>query len=441
DADPDTAADSAEDAAEPAAGLPTGLPAGPAAGPAAGSSAVALGLLGEAHAAGRLPTDVASLAQRTIASLPARVRREHGATADATLAKSLPGLTHAQAAIVCTTLAHTLDPDRADRGFDPEDLDRQYLNVTVHADGTVEFRGRLDPVAGAEFKAAIDAASKPLPTVHAPVAPDQSPDQSPDQMPGQEPLDGLEGDVVDGNPNGSAGASAAAPSADDCSGADTASGGATSNSTADSADSAGAGAGAAGAGSVPVRDLRPAPLRRAHAFAELVRLARGSDGTIGGEGARVIVTTTSDALAGTPGAEPGHCETTNRSLSTAALRMVACTGSLQAVVLSCEGADAKVLTLGRAVRLFTAGQRRAMLARDGGCAIPGCTAPPGMLEAHHVLEWAAGGLTDVDSGVLLCIRHHILVTLGVWGVRMVDGVPHIRPPRAVDPLQRWVINP
>ncbi|WP_211319227.1 hypothetical protein, partial [Quadrisphaera granulorum] len=31
--------------------------------------------------------------------------------------------------------------------------------------------------------------------------------------------------------------------------------------------------------------------------------------------------------------------------------------------------------------------------------------------------------------------------LGVWGVRMVDGVPHIRPPRAVDPLQRWVINP
>ncbi|WP_170131486.1 HNH endonuclease signature motif containing protein [Quadrisphaera granulorum] len=440
DADPDTAADSAEDAAGPAAGPAAGLPTGPAAGPAAGSSAVALGLLGEAHAAGRLSTDVASLAQRTIASLPARIRREHGATADATLARSLPGLTHAQAAIVCTTLAHTLDPDRADRGFDPEDLDRQYLNVTVHADGTVEFRGRLDPVAGAEFKAAIDAASKPLPTVHAPVAPIQSPDQSLDQMPGQEPLDGLD---ADGDRDGRAGGGFSG----DSTSTSTANAGATgggAGAPAGGAPAGGAGAaagGAAGAGSVPVRDLRPAPLRRAHAFAELVRLARGSDGTIGGEGARVIVTTSEQALAGTPGAEPGHCETTNRSLSTAALRMVACTGSLQAVVLSCEGADAKVLALGRAVRLFTAGQRRAMLARDGGCAIPGCTAPPGMLEAHHVWEWAAGGLTDVDSGVLLCIRHHILVTLGVWGVRMVDGVPQIRPPRAVDPLQRWVINP
>ena len=82
-----------------------------------------------------------------------------------------------------------------------------------------------------------------------------------------------------------------------------------------------------------------------------------------------------------------------------------------------------------------------MLARDGGCVIPGCTAPPGMLEAHHVHDWAEGGPTDVDLGVLLCGRHHLLVTLGIWHVRMVDGVPQVRPPAAVDPLQRWLVNP
>lgn len=109
--------------------------------------------------------------------------------------------------------------------------------------------------------------------------------------------------------------------------------------------------------------------------------------------------------------------------------------------MSCDGPDGAVLSLGRAVRLFTASQRRAMLARDGGCVIPGCTAPPGWLEAHHVHPWAQGGPTDVDSGVLLCFRHHQLVTLGAWQVRMRRGVPQVRPPRGVDPLRRWLTSP
>ncbi|TXR56325.1 HNH endonuclease signature motif containing protein [Quadrisphaera setariae] len=376
-----------------------GAPDG-AGGPSAGSSAVALGRVGAAHAAGELSTDVAALAQRTVADLPARVRREQGTHADASLAELLPGLTHAQARIVCTTLAHRLDPDRADRGFDPDDIDKRNLTITVHADGSVDIRGHFDPVAGAAIKAAIDHHSKPDPTVHAPLA---------DQ---QEPLPGLDTDRTAGRGDGDGDAG-------------------TRETTERVPPKAG----------VPVRDPRTAGQRRADALSHLVRSGVAGDHTRSTEGARVIVTTTDAALRGEAGAEPAHCETTDRPLTTAQLRVVACSGTLQAVRLSCEGADASALSLGRAVRLFSAGQRRAMLARDGGCAIPGCTAPPGWLEAHHVHEWVAGGPTDVDWGVLLCTRHHVLVTLGIWAVRMVDGVPHVRPPRAVDPLQRWVLNP
>ncbi|MBC3764176.1 DUF222 domain-containing protein [Quadrisphaera oryzae] len=395
-------------AGEPGDGTQSGAADG---GPSAGTSQVGLGRVGAVHAEGRLSTDVAALAQRTVADLPASIRREHGPAADATLARVLPDLTHAQARLACIALAHRLDPDRADRGFDPDDIDKRYLTYTVHEDGTVEFRGRLDPIAGAEFKAAIDHLSKPEPTVRAPLAPEQ------DALPG---LDGS-GD----------GATAAAVDDDDDAGRP---------ASDDTGQQHSQGRGGASAG-VPVRDPRTAPQRRADALSRVVRAGRASDETRGGEPARVIVTTTDAALRGEPGAEPAHCETTGRALTTAQLRVLACSGSLQAVRLSCEGADATALSLGRAVRLFSAGQRRAMLARDGGCAIPGCTAPPGWLEAHHVHEWAHGGPTDVSQGVLLCTRHHVLVTIGVWAVRMVDGVPHVRPPRSVDPLRRWVINP
>lgn len=44
-------------------------------------------------------------------------------------------------------------------------------------------------------------------------------------------------------------------------------------------------------------------------------------------------------------------------------------------------------------------------------------------------------------GILLCGRHHILVTLGVWEVRMIHGAPQVRPPASLDPLQRWLLSP
>ena len=53
-------------------------------------------------------------------------------------------------------------------------------------------------------------------------------------------------------------------------------------------------------------------------------------------------------------------------------------------------------------------QRRMLAARDGGCVARGCTRPPAVCDAHHLLHRADGGPTNVDNLALLCRRHHVL---------------------------------
>ena len=84
--------------------------------------------------------------------------------------------------------------------------------------------------------------------------------------------------------------------------------------------------------------------------------------------------------------------------------------------------------------------RRAVKARDGGCIIPGCHAPPAWCDAHHVRWWSKGGRTDVDNLALLCPRHHTAVHAGIWDVEMRHGLPWARPPTWADPERRWRRN-
>ena len=72
------------------------------------------------------------------------------------------------------------------------------------------------------------------------------------------------------------------------------------------------------------------------------------------------------------------------------------------------------LAVGRASRLATPAQRRALALRDGGCVIPGCDVVAAACQTHHVTDWAAGGVTDTDSLALLCWGHHRQVDLGRW---------------------------
>ena len=78
--------------------------------------------------------------------------------------------------------------------------------------------------------------------------------------------------------------------------------------------------------------------------------------------------------------------------------------ALTAQTRGCDDGD--VLYLGDKIRCFTAKQRAAIAARDGGCIIPGCTIPARWTEVHHVLPWHEGGLTNIDNGTLPGPSHH-----------------------------------
>ena len=85
-------------------------------------------------------------------------------------------------------------------------------------------------------------------------------------------------------------------------------------------------------------------------------------------------------------------------------RRLACAANLLPAVL---GGDSEILDLGRARRLFSPAQRKAMAIRDRTCRAECCEIPAAWCEAHHAAApWAAGGRTDLADGLLLCSWHH-----------------------------------
>ena len=97
--------------------------------------------------------------------------------------------------------------------------------------------------------------------------------------------------------------------------------------------------------------------------------------------------------------------------------------------------DGQVVDLGRQHRLYSARQRIGLAARDGGCRFPGCDRPPSWCEAHHLVEWARGGNTDLADGILLCRHHHMLVHNNRWQVTRTGADYFVVPPKSIDPQQ------
>ena len=93
----------------------------------------------------------------------------------------------------------------------------------------------------------------------------------------------------------------------------------------------------------------------------------------------------------------------------------------------------EILNMGRAVRLATPAQRRALRVRDGGCVFPGCDAPIGWTQAHHTIHWSKGGRSDLHSMALLCTAHHDVTHRRDW--RM---LPNLDPDRTPDGTFHWI---
>ena len=89
-----------------------------------------------------------------------------------------------------------------------------------------------------------------------------------------------------------------------------------------------------------------------------------------------------------------------------ARKLAARAGVIPAVL----GSDGSVIDLGRKTRLFSAKQRVALAVQQRGtCAVEGCTIPASLCDAHHLIDWAKGGRTNLANGALVCPRHHSLL--------------------------------
>ena len=155
-------------------------------------------------------------------------------------------------------------------------------------------------------------------------------------------------------------------------------------------------------------DPRSWGTRRAHALMELVHRAVSTDTSIIGRGSThaTLIVTAADLAEGVGTARTAGTIDLGRFLSIPTARAMTCHASLTPVVVDAHG---NPILIGRTQRLFTPAQTQALLVRDIGCTLPGCTRPGDWTDAHHHIHWADGGPSDLDNAALLCQMHHTLV--------------------------------
>ncbi len=180
-------------------------------------------------------------------------------------------------------------------------------------------------------------------------------------------------------------------------------------------------------------DHRPLPQRHAAALAEVCRYVLDHGDQVRQAGGHRPHLTVHIGLEDLETRCRGAVLDDGGTLTSAAQRMLACDARVIPVVLDGAG---QPLDIGRATRTIPDGLRRAVAARDRGCAHPGCARPPGWCQVHHVVEWRHRGDTAISNCVLLCAFHHRLLHDGSgWTVRITNGRPACIPPPWMDPHQ------
>ena len=163
--------------------------------------------------------------------------------------------------------------------------------------------------------------------------------------------------------------------------------------------------------------VEPNDHRRALALAASVNGAQGLSGdTVAGPArAEIVVHVPLDQLTGA--AQEAGVITTQHGvqLPVATVRRLACDADIIPVVLNGDGVP---LDVGRAKRLATIHQRRALGAVHETCAVPECQVKFAHCEPHHIEYWENGGHTDMSNLVPLCSRHHHAAHEGGWKLRM-----------------------
>ena len=128
------------------------------------------------------------------------------------------------------------------------------------------------------------------------------------------------------------------------------------------------------------------------------------------------VTTSLETLMGLDGAPAAELEF-SLPISAKAVERLACDCSVTRILL---GSDSLVIDVGRAKRVISGAQRKALNARDQHCVWPGCERPASWTSGHHLQHWIHGGTSDLPNLALLCYRHHWMVHEGGWQLVRTD---------------------
>jgi hypothetical protein len=129
----------------------------------------------------------------------------------------------------------------------------------------------------------------------------------------------------------------------------------------------------------------------------------------------------------------GRIEGQHSPISIETVERTICTTGVVPVTFDPDG---QCIDLGREQRLYTARQRIALAARDGGCRWPDCDRPASWCEAHHINQWARdNGNTDIADGILLCRYHHLLLHDNHWDITRTGSQYWLLPPAGEDPAR------
>src|ERR1700722_11034673 len=97
-------------------------------------------------------------------------------------------------------------------------------------------------------------------------------------------------------------------------------------------------------------------------------------------------------------------------ISAETVRQIACDAT---IAIGVDDDVGHTMYEGRARRTPSDAQRREVMRRDRHCRFPGCTNVT-FTNAHHIVPWKRGGLTDLDNIALVCLHHHHVVHSKGW---------------------------
>jgi hypothetical protein len=181
-----------------------------------------------------------------------------------------------------------------------------------------------------------------------------------------------------------------------------------------------------------IPDLRDTGARYADALIQLLQSATPGLPQVRGERPNVSVTVGLESLqAKAVGCAPAMLDS-GIPLSIGATLRLLCDANVIPIVLGSHG---EPLDIGRLTRTIPTGMRRALVARDQGCAFPGCDRPASWCDAHHCKYWTDGGETELCNLCLLCSHHHDVVHHDGWEITMINAMPWFIPPPWIDPDQ------